>query len=163
MFFEKHFVPVWGNYSQLKWREEFTFCEPVDNFLKAYYPFLQHLWKIYGQVHVDRNEQGAPFLTLSDTGALFSDSSIAFDNLCTKRDFGLFFNLCQKTVVDETNDSNHMRCDLAEFLELFCRVVEKASPGPNSFHIMRTAGVDQDQSGSEESEVEVLSEAQRRA
>jgi hypothetical protein len=43
---EKHFLPVMNDYDTHKWRIERYYNENVDNFLKAFLPVLDAIFKI---------------------------------------------------------------------------------------------------------------------
>jgi hypothetical protein len=46
------------------------------------------------------------------------------------RDLPIFFNLSMKLQVDEISSDRHYNMQFPEFVEAFCRVIDKSSPCP---------------------------------
>ena len=62
----------------------------------------------------------------------FSDLVLSFvDNDFPNRDIPLIFNFSIKLQVNEIDTERHYRMTFYEFLEAFCRCVDKASPPPS--------------------------------
>jgi hypothetical protein len=47
------------------------------------------------------------------------------------RDLPIFFNLSMKLQVDEISSDRHYNMQFPEFVEAFCRVIDKSSPCPH--------------------------------
>lgn len=61
----------------------------------------------------------------------FNDLVLSFvDSDFPQRDIPLIFNYALKLQVNEIDNDKHYKMQFCEFLEAFCRAIDKASPSP---------------------------------
>ena len=126
MTFEKHYEPAIKGFEYHTWRKERYYNEQVDNFLKAYLPILDALYKSWAKQKGPRKKD--VWMVLDEYNSLVQ-SFVDIDEYPI-RDNPLYFNYSIRLQVNEINGDKHINMFFPEFLEALCRAVDKASPIP---------------------------------
>ena len=126
MSFETHYEPAIKGFEYHTWRKERYYNEQVDNFLKAYLPILDALYKSWAKQKGPRKKD--VWMVLDEYNSLVQ-SFVDIDEYPI-RDNPLYFNYSIRLQVNEINGDKHINMFFPEFLEALCRAVDKASPIP---------------------------------
>ena len=123
---ENHFVPALTGYDSHKWRMERYYNEQVDNFLQAYLPLLDGVYKTWAKQKGPRKKD--VWMVYDEYNSFVT--SFVDTNEYPVRDNPLLFNISLRLQVSEIIGDKHINMFFPEFLEAMCRAVDKASPAP---------------------------------
>jgi len=126
--FEKHYDPFFNKIDNHLWRIERYYNENVDNLLKAFIPLFYALF--YSNVP-------QKIIGRKDSHWMWLDE---FTNLCNYfldsdfpvKEIPTIFCLSFRLTVNEINSDKHYNMNFYEFLEAFCRFIDKLSPIPKN-------------------------------
>lgn len=124
--FKIHYEPAIKGFEYHSWRKERYYNEQVDNFLKAYLPILDGLYKSWAKQKGPRKKD--VWMVLDEYNNLVQ-SFVDIDEYPI-RENPLYFNYSIRLQVNEINGDKHINMFFPEFLEALCRAVDKASPMP---------------------------------
>lgn len=110
-----------------KWRDERYWNEECDNLLKSHYPLFDYIFKHYGCGYLKPGEK--PFMMVDEFQKFFVTTGL-ISNTFVERDIFISYNNAMMTQVDEISKEKHIKGNLIEFIEAFCRACEKLSLPP---------------------------------
>lgn len=105
-------------YDTQNFRETKLWVEPVDNILKAHYPMLEHLYLKFGGHWVKPGEK--PFMMCDEFLSIWQHAELLSDTF-TDRHISICFFQGMMTQVNEQDKDRHLKANIVEFLEQFCR------------------------------------------
>ena len=124
--FENNYKSYINAFDNHKWRIERYYNEEVDNILKAYIPVFDALFYTYAPQQI---------MSRKDSFWMQLDN---FTNLCSLlmdvdfpvKEIPILFSLSMRLQTNEIDSDKHYNMVLPEFLEAFCRFVDRLSPIP---------------------------------
>ena len=124
--FENHYKSYINAFNNHKWRIERYYNEEVDNVLKAYIPVFDALFYTYAPQQV---------MSRKDSFWMQLDNFTILCNMLMDSDFPvkeipILFSLSMRLQTNEIDSDKHYNMTLPEFLEAFCRFVDRLSPIP---------------------------------
>ena len=124
--FENHYNKYINNFDNHKWRIERYYNEEVDNILKAYIPVFDALFYTYAPQQI-MSRKDSFWMQLENFTNL---CNVLMDNDFPVKEISIIFSLSMRLQVNEIDSNKHYNMVLPEFLEAFCRFIDKLSPIP---------------------------------
>lgn len=121
--FEQHFAAVLENFEKAQdWRMRRYYNEKVDNFIQAHLPLLNAIYKTWATYKKDNKRER--YISLDDFHNICSS---IIDKDCPVREMDLYFNQAIGLQENEVDQDRHYYLVLSEFIEAFCRAIDRAS------------------------------------
>ena len=124
--FENHYNNYINNFDNHKWRIERYYNEEVDNLLRAYIPVFDALFYTFTPQQI-MSRKDSFWMQLDNFTNL---CNILMDNDFPIKEIPVIFNLSMRLQTNEIDSDKHYNMIFPEFLEAFCRFVDKLSPIP---------------------------------
>ena len=124
--FENHFLPYLNKFNHNEWRIKRYYNEFVDNTLKAYLPLFNALYKSYSTEKL-LGKKDSNNISLEEFNLIINSF---IDNDFPIKEIPILFNLSLRLTENEIFNDKHYYMLFPEFLEGFCRFIDKLSPIP---------------------------------
>ncbi len=137
--FEKHFDAYFNQFDNHKWRIERYYNEEVDNIIKAFIPLLDAVFysnapqKIIGK-------KDSHWMWLDEFTNVVS---ILMDSEFPVKEIPTIVSLSMRITTNEIDSDKHYNMTFPEFLEAFCRFVDKLSPAPVGENMSKEERIEQ--------------------
>ena len=124
--FENNYKSYINSFDNHKWRIERYYNEEVDNILKAYIPVFNALFYKYAPQQI-MSRKDSFWMQLDNFTNL---CSILMDEDFPVKEIPILFSLSMRLQTNEVDSDKHYNMVLPEFLEAFCRFVDRLCPIP---------------------------------